>query len=172
MPAGPSARSSELIRWRYVIGTFQVRIPVATADKILPSEETTLAIMKWRLQQMPPTNRWYPVLLRYIGYISARVDGLGGNADEVPPSLTGIPPVLAPGHGQHEFTGKICEVLFDCHGDFDGFVLDDCCETHVFRCRVRRIGKLALKACRQELTVSLVTDDPKSRKIRGLSVKG
>jgi hypothetical protein len=30
-----------------VVGTFQVQIPVTTGDKILPSEENTLALMKW-----------------------------------------------------------------------------------------------------------------------------
>jgi hypothetical protein len=40
---------AKLIRWRYVIGTFQVHIPVTTSDQILPSEQNLLAIMKWRL---------------------------------------------------------------------------------------------------------------------------
>ncbi len=44
--------------WRYVVGTFAVRIPVVKADVMLPLEENTLAIMKWRLSQMAPTNRW------------------------------------------------------------------------------------------------------------------
>jgi len=33
---------------------------------MLPAEETTLAILKARLEAMPRTNRWYPVLLRCI----------------------------------------------------------------------------------------------------------
>ena len=81
-PGGP-------ISWRYVVGTFQVQIPVTTKDKILFSEEDTLAIMKWRLQQMMPSNRWYPVIERHISYIAARVDGLGGDADDIAPSVDG-----------------------------------------------------------------------------------
>ncbi len=44
-----SAVQSGSYSWRYVVGSFKVQIPVTTGDKILPSEENTLAIMKWRL---------------------------------------------------------------------------------------------------------------------------
>jgi len=67
---------------------------VTTARYMLPPEVNTLAIMKWRFEQMAPGNRWYPVLLRYIKYIAGRVDGLGGNSSSVPPSPWGfwLPP--------------------------------------------------------------------------------
>ena len=78
--------------WRYVTGAFQVKIPVSTKDAILPAEENTLAILKWRLQAMTPTSRWHPVLDRYISYLSARVAGLGGDPTAIPPSLAGAPP--------------------------------------------------------------------------------
>ena len=164
--------AAKMIRWRYVIGTFQVHVPVVTGDQILPSEETLLAIMKWRLQQMSPSNRWYPVLIRYINYIAARVDGLGGDANSIPPSLNGYLPVRKPTREAQEFTGKICEVLFDCHGDFDGFVLDDCCESHLFRSRAKAIGELALRACQDAMTVSVYADYGPDQKIRSLAVKG
>ena len=48
---------------RYIVGSFQVKIPVSTREAMLPAEETTLAILKARLEAMPKTNRWYPVLL-------------------------------------------------------------------------------------------------------------
>ena len=79
--------------WRYVTGTFQVRIPVTTKDIMLTPEENTLAIMKARLQAMSPSNRWYLVLQRYILYISARIDGLGGDSQSIKPSFHGIVPV-------------------------------------------------------------------------------
>jgi hypothetical protein len=43
--------------WRYVVGAFQIKIPVSTKDEILPLEENTLAIFKWRLQVMSPSNK-------------------------------------------------------------------------------------------------------------------
>jgi hypothetical protein len=72
---GPAMRN-----WRYVVGTFQVKIPVTTSEVMLRPEENTLAIIKWRLTQLKPGNRWRPVLERYISYIAARVDGLGGDS--------------------------------------------------------------------------------------------
>jgi hypothetical protein len=156
---------------RYITGSFQVKIPVTTRDEMLPAEETTLAILKARLAAMPKTNRWYPVLLRYIGQVSGRVDGLGHNAAAIPPSLHGYPPPGGGGHhgggsgGHHgnrpcdddlvEFTGKVCEATFDCFGAFVGFVLDDCCERHAFESRKREIGELILRALKEDLTLSV-----------------
>ena len=76
---------------RYVVGSFQVKIPVKTKEVMLPDEETTLAIFKARLAAMSPTDRWYPVLRQYIRLVSARVDGLGGDADDIAPSFDGAP---------------------------------------------------------------------------------
>jgi hypothetical protein len=169
--AEATVRAVASIRWRYVIGTFQVHIPVLTGAQILPSEETTLAIMKWRLQQLSQADRWYPVLARYINYLSGRVDGLGGNAAAIPPSLSYLPPSLQQWGEPEEFTGNVCEVLFDCRGDFEGFVLDTCCgPTRVFRSRARRIGELALRACRDQLTVIVFADRRESERIVRISV--
>ncbi|HZY35460.1 MAG TPA: hypothetical protein VFE53_02360 [Mucilaginibacter sp.] len=78
--------------WRYVTGTFQVKIPVRNKATMLLPEENTLAIMKARLQAMSPANRWYPVLQRYILYLSARIDGLGGDSAAIKPSYQGALP--------------------------------------------------------------------------------
>jgi hypothetical protein len=121
-------------------------------------EENTLAVLKWRLEAMSPSNRWYPVLKRYIEYVAARVDGLGGNAAEIKPSLQGVP---AKGivRKEREYTGKIREVIYDCFGDFEGFVLATCCaDDRLFRSRETEIGKIALYACERRLTVSVWID--------------
>lgn len=107
--------------WRYVVGTFAVQIPVSTARVMLPAEENTLAILSWRLAQMDPSNRWVPVLQRYIGYIKNRVDGLGGNSSTVIPSPYGAIP--QPRHRRCEHTGKIEALIYDRLGDFEGFRL-------------------------------------------------
>ena len=69
--------------------------------------------MKWRLLQLAPTNRWHPVLERYISYLGARVAGLGGRPDEIPPSPDGAP--LQPGTGPAttSYTGRVEEVIYD-----------------------------------------------------------
>ncbi|HEY2554233.1 MAG TPA: hypothetical protein VGI15_03205, partial [Candidatus Cybelea sp.] len=117
--------------------------------------------------------RWYPVLLRYIGQIGERVQGLGGDPQSIPPSLGGY----RPGHGivpgrpsgsdtGEEFTGKVGEVLFDCFGDFVGFVLADCCERRAFECRERDLGELALRALKERLTLTVVIAGKESRIVR------
>jgi hypothetical protein len=87
------------------------------------------------------------------------VDGFGGNSAEIPPTLQGIPPRGLPGKDGRVHTGKVCEVLYDCFGEFDGFVLESCCvERHVFRNRQAGIGKVVLHACEKRLTVSVWLD--------------
>ncbi len=154
-PTRPRAsQGGGALSWRYVTGTFQVRIPVSTAAVMLRPEEDTLAILKWRLQQMQPANRWYPVLQRYIGYVSDRVTGLGGDPSAIPPSPSGAPlPVTEPCEDVVEYCGKVVEVIFDCFGDLEGFVLDSCCERIVFRTREARLGELVLKACKERLAL-------------------
>ena len=58
--------------WRYVVGTFQTKIPVQRDGSILPGEENLLAILRWRLQSITWQNRWYPVLQRYIAVAARR----------------------------------------------------------------------------------------------------
>jgi hypothetical protein len=157
---------------RYIVGSFQIKIPVSTAAAMLPAEETTLAILKARLEAMPTTNRWYPVLLRYIEQVSQRVNSLGGNASSVPPSLVGYLP------GRHgvredvaEYAGKVCEVAFDCFGDFSGFVLEDCHGRRAFESRERHIGELVLKALRERLNLTVLVSETRPHRIVGLVVK-
>ena len=171
-PAAPSYNAAAEKVWRFVTGAFQVKIPVATAKTILVPEENTLAILKWRLEHMAKTNRWYPVLERYIGYIAGRVDGLGGNASKIPPSLNGAPVGIVrkpepghgePGHGEPEpchetvkFVGKVIEITYDCFGDFCGFVLGDCCELHELASRERGLGELIARAFRERLSLAVI----------------
>ena len=157
--------NSGSISWRYVVGTFSVKIPVTTGEVMLFPEENTLAIMKWRLQQMLPSNRWYPVLERYIGYIAGRIDGLGGNSVGILPSPDGVPPKMRVHSVEHSTTGKVCEVLYDCFGDFEGFVLSDCHDSNTFKTRRRGIEEIVLRACREGLLLTVFTTDKHHRHI-------
>jgi len=145
---------------------------VSTGAAMLPAEQTTLAILKARLEAMPRANRWYPVLVRYIAEIAGRVDGLGGNAGAIPPSLGGYRPPLKPCETHLvQYTGKPCEVTFNCFGEFTGFVLDDCCARHTFKSREKEIGELVLRALKERLTLMVVTSGEDHRIMR-LVVKG
>jgi hypothetical protein len=171
-----TAVENNLAYERYIVGSFQVKIPVSAGKLMLPEEETTLAILRARLDAMPKNNRWYPVLLRYIEQIAGRVDGLGGDANKIPPSLNGYLPLPRPirrpcEEDLEEFTGKVCDVVFDCFGDFVGFVLDDCCERRTYKCHERPIGELVLRALKERLILMVATAG-KERRIVRLVVKG
>lgn len=166
-------RDDGAIEWRYVVGAFQVKIPVATTAVMLRPEEDLLAILKWRLQQMPVASRWYPVMQRYIGIVADRVTGLGGNPSEISPSPNGAPVgVKDKCDDLVEYRGKMVEVIFDCFGDVEGFVLDSCCERVAFKTREGRLGELALRACRDrlELCVSVLRHD--KARIQRVVVRG
>ncbi|HVM50385.1 MAG TPA: hypothetical protein VMU04_20330, partial [Candidatus Acidoferrum sp.] len=153
MPPGVAAAVREFGYERYIVGSFQVKIPVSTREVMLPLEETTLAILKARLEAMPKTNRWYPVLARYIEQVAGRVDGLGGNAGAISPSLGGYRPGPRPcQESLEEFTGKVCEVVFNCFGEFVGFTIDDCCRRRTFENCRRDIAALVLRALKERLT--------------------
>jgi hypothetical protein len=163
LPAAAASPSEKVMRnWRYVVGSFAVRIPVTTGKEMLPIEENTLAIMKWRLRQMLPTNRWYPVLLRYIGYVSGRIDGLGGNSNSIPPSPRGAPShPTHPTHigKRHEFTGKVNGVVYDRFGDFEGFMLlTEAGHERAFRSRESEIEALVRFAWQNRVVITVLTE--------------
>jgi hypothetical protein len=161
--AAVAATREDLKTERYVVGSFQVKIPVKTRKVVLPGEETTLAIFKARLAAMSPANRWYPVFVRYIGLLAQRVDGLGGDANSIVPSFAGVP-VKRKGHGERrlKYTGKIVGLIFDRFGDFEGFLLDTMEGEHNFFSREREMEALAERAWHERLRISVCAecDDP------------
>jgi hypothetical protein len=123
---------------------------------MLRPDEDALAIMQWRLQRITPANRWHPVLQRYISYLVARIAGLGGDPNAILPSPTGAP--LGDGADKHQPTavsGTVIEVMFDCFGHFEGFVLADCCDRRSYRSRERAVGELVLRACKEGLVITV-----------------
>jgi hypothetical protein len=146
--------------WRYVVGTFQVKIPVQPGETLLAPEENTLAIMKRRLSEMSPSDRWYPVMERYISYIAARVDGLGGDAGAIPPSpggYIGPTPFPLPTGDTEEYTGKVAGIVFDRFGDFEGFLLlTEAGFERSFRSRETEIEALVRFAWRDRVVISVI----------------
>jgi hypothetical protein len=178
----PAARGDEVVvrdespyapfSWRYNVGSFSVKIPVMTGDAFLPAEENTYAIMSWRLQQTAPANRWYPVLQRYVSYIAGRISGLGGDPSAIPPSPTGAPVKVHP--RERCYTGKVCEVVYDCHGGFEAFVLEICCdERKVFKSKERGVCDVVFRALVDGLllTVEVVETTKDGEKICGLKIR-
>ena len=127
-PKTAAAATAPLSTVKSAVGSFRVNIPVATEAELLPAELDKLAIFKARLAGLLPADRWYPVLERYVGYISGRVDGLGGSgtAASIPPSFGGAPPLPGGGGGVDEIccTGHVTGLFFDgSSGDFEGFLI-------------------------------------------------
>ena len=130
---------------------------------MLVPEAITLAIMKWRLAQLSPAIDGYRsctvhrLLLRsarrsrWRRFPSAPVTDMGAAGTN--------------GHWQRPRArrparcGTVVEVLFDCHGDFCGFVLDECCVRHVFETRERAIGELVLRVCLDGMRLCVTVDE-------------
>lgn len=145
--------------WRYITGSFLVRIPIQKLSAILPNDETLLAVLKWRLGQIDSGNRWYPVLLRYINYLSNRINGRGGNASEIPPSPNGYqPPSRTPAKrpGEHCYTGKVIGIRYDRFGDFEGFtIMSEEGQEHYFRGREHKMEEIVRGAWMERTLISV-----------------
>jgi hypothetical protein len=100
---------------RYVFGGFQITIPVSVKSEMLVPEERTLSVMRWIQESIKPGDRWHPVFIRYVDQLAGRVNALGGDANSVPPTQTGIWPGL-PGHAGRNCMSKpftiIAAILF------------------------------------------------------------
>lgn len=69
---------------RRIIGSFQMNIPVSTAERILKTEMRNLSILRYVRQTLSITDPWRLIFNRYIQGISDKVDGLGGDSGSVP----------------------------------------------------------------------------------------
>ena len=164
MPSAAVATHGQtgLIWWRRIIGSYQVTIPVRTKEAILPQEVRLLSVLRWILKSVSADDRWYPVFSRYVELIGERVRALGGDPTHVEPSPAGTA-AEAPVEPTHEFErtishdGKVTGIIYDCFGDFDGFLLDLCGREIRFRAREHRIEALALTAWRERMAITVIT---------------
>ncbi len=162
----PDSRAASLAAWRYVVGAFQIKIPVSTGPALLGAEESLLGLFKWKLGALPPANRWHPVLRRYVDQVSGRVDGFGGHAAGVKPMPPGAPlpggtgrPGGLPRPRHHERTGKVCGIGYNRFGDFEGFVIvTEAGEEHRFRGREHEVETLVKDAWVARTVLSVCFD--------------
>src|SRR5262249_26256851 len=146
----PAAKSA-VIRWRRIVGSFQVAIPVRTKEVLLAPEERRLSVLRWIRQSIPAENRWAPVFGRYVDLVGDRVKALGGHPEQIRPSprgegKNGVEQV-------HHVTGKVAEVLFGGFGEFEGFILDTNEARRRFRAADRGLASLILRACRDDFVI-------------------
>jgi hypothetical protein len=184
-PRLSATSGKEVYDWRQAYGAFNVRIPVTDKAQMLPREQDTLAILKWRLKESNPLYRWRPIWERMIELTSARVKGLGGDPEQVPPSLGGYPPGHpgepgrhpghhpghhpGPHHGEpgqehrrdHEQAsiGKVEGVVYDRFGDFSGFrLLTEWGERRRYRAREAEVQRLVVQAWRRRWVIEVIAE--------------
>jgi hypothetical protein len=73
--AGASAASD--VKVRQEIGAFQINVTVQSPAELLRTTERSLALFRAVIGTTPSTDRWHPVLRRYLAEIAARIVGLG-----------------------------------------------------------------------------------------------
>ncbi|MGH6795900.1 MAG: sialidase family protein [Methylocella sp.] len=163
--AHPSVVVPALLRWRKVLGTFQINIPVTTKELLLEREELRLSIFRWIAEEISHSSRWWPVFLRYLELIAIRVSELGGDPTQIKPSPNGYGGLPSPGprpegpHRLHEYTGKVEALVYDHFGDFDGFVLElHDGETRRFESREGEIEDLVREAWDERIVTTVVVE--------------
>ena len=159
---------------RKILGAFRLRVAVKLGDPLLSKLVRNLAVLRHIFEAIPVSDTWHPVFVRYIGQLSDQIRDLGVDPNSIPPSADdpGIPG--RPEGGKLDCsTGKVVEVLFDCFGDFEGFVLETCdeCTRHHFKSREKGIKELVLRACIESLLITVCVSKECGGKIRKILVR-
>jgi len=149
---------------RRVRGAFQLTAPVRPAETLLVREQRRLAFFRWVLGGLDLANRWHPVMKRFVHELALRVDGLGGDAGAIGASSIGALPGEHAGSGggaggiEHEWRGKIEDLIFDQFGDFEAFRMKtETGQFKTFRSREEEFAALVERAWHARLRVTVVT---------------
>jgi hypothetical protein len=137
-----------------VVGSVQLEVPIATSEEIRPAEERKLAVLRWIRQKMAVGDRWIPIFERWLGDMAGRIRGMGGDPDAIEPLAPSGPSPGGPKRAR-AFTGKVRSLLYGCHGDFEGFRLEDCGRKRRFRSCDRGIERVVQRACDRGSTVTV-----------------
>lgn len=156
-----------------VTGSFQWTIPVEAEADLLGEEVRKLAIMRHIFKAIPTEDVWHPIWLRFMGQVEDRVRAFGGDPDSVQPSPSGgeepKKPEPAPGIVE-TIEGKISRILYDCFGDFEGFVLETCSAERVFEHCDRNIEQVVWRACTARSRITVTVRSDRRRKIQSIAV--
>jgi hypothetical protein len=177
-PSAAPKRAPATLRWRRVLGAFQVNLRINTKQNLLAPEEHRLALFRWISKNILPENRWYPVMRRYIAQLAGRVAGFGGNPDDIPPSPTGNVPHPKPSEGGeegrefHETTGKVSGLVFDHFGDFEGFVIESQLgEFRRFHSREEKVLEIVRDALEDRSWVTVVREPKRHDEVRTITLR-
>jgi hypothetical protein len=151
---------------RHVLGAFQVRVVVGSGEPLLRKLVRNLAALRYIFQAIAATDAWHPVFVRYLYQLGDQIAGLGLDPALVPasPDDPGLPGEVGP-EGPRQLTGKVREVIFDCFGDFIGFILESCSDHHHVSSHEKGVAEIVLRACREGCTVTVCLGEHGLRKI-------
>lgn len=163
------------LSWKYVLGSFQINVPVGVKEVLITNEERALSILKWKIGQIATTDRWYKVIQRYIDQLSAKVNAMGGNAGSIQASRGGIiiyptggtgvtgggtTTILGGNAAANAHIGKVSGLIYNHFGDFEGFGLEDLeGNERVFTSREREIEVIAEGAWKDRTLISVQVND-------------
>lgn len=168
---GPGRRGTAAgeVRWRKVIGAFQLTIPVGEKRLLLAREELSLGVLRWIGEAIPTGSRWYPTFQRYLDGVAGRVTAFGGDPAKVLPAPPGGPPA---GRSEHEAaTGKVCGLRFDRFGDFEGFTLATAHGEREYDSREPDLAELAERAWRERLRITVWSDRHHHRRPEAIVIR-
>ena len=72
---------------RRVVGSFQLNIPVSLGSEIAIEESRWFAVLQHIASSLKESDRWYPVMLRYLDALRKRLKGFGVNPADIRPTL-------------------------------------------------------------------------------------
>jgi hypothetical protein len=168
---GPGRRGTAAgeVRWRKVIGAFQLTIPVGEKRLLLAREELSLGVLRWIGEAIPTGSRWYPTFQRYLDGVAGRVTAFGGDPAKVLPAPPGGQPA---GRSEHEAaTGKVCGLRFDRFGDFEGFTLATAHGEREYDSREPDLAELAERAWRERLRITVWSDRHHHRRPEAIVIR-
>ena len=132
-----------------IIASFDVAVLVSRAPLLVDAARRDLAVLRQIGATIPHGNRWEPVFARYLDVLTDRIRAFGGDPNTSPePDGNGLP---QPEDGV--VRGKVVTILYDCFGDFEGFILDTCCGRRRFFAREHRLYEALHEASVHRLTV-------------------
>ena len=154
--AGTNA-SNRVVVWQEVLGAFQVTIPISSRDLLFEGEARLLSVLRWILGTIPHQDRWYAPFRRYVAEIGQRFHGFGGDPETVVAHPNGLPAGVGEPGGAKQIacTGKVSSLLYDRHGDFEGFSLDTEAGERLFRSREHTIEDIANRAWTERILIAV-----------------
>ena len=167
------ARFEGLLRWRRVLGSFRLTIPVETKQELLAPEERLLSVLRWIEHAIPAGDRWHLVFRRYVDQTARRVSDMGGNPDLVKAHPDGRWHKVAEGPEDRDrderedrregeklvsITGKVVGIVYDRFGDFVGFRLDTEDGERHFHSREHDVHALVERAWRERILLTVLAE--------------